>query len=166
MAVVRTMKTLDEVIGILERVVKHDNVWFDEKTALMTIETLTDILQYLRELRDMTDIPMEYFENGETSQKLRDTSQITCPKCHSEFVILPEANNALTWDELKQMEGKPVWLECRKAEERYWVFVGEWFDDDEMRVYPICKDYADYIHKNAYRPDAWQAYRKERDENA
>ena len=43
------MKTLDEVIGIFEKVVKHDYVWFDEKTALMTIETLTETLQYLRE---------------------------------------------------------------------------------------------------------------------
>ena len=43
------MKTLDEVIEIFEKVVKHDYVWFDEKTALMTIETLTDTLQYLRE---------------------------------------------------------------------------------------------------------------------
>ena len=43
------MRTLDEVIKIFEKVVKHDYVWFDEKTALMTIETLTDSLQYLRE---------------------------------------------------------------------------------------------------------------------
>ena len=49
------MKTLEEVIEILENVVKHNYVWFDEKTALMTITTLTDTLQYLRELRYILD---------------------------------------------------------------------------------------------------------------
>ena len=161
------MKTLDEVIDIFEKVVKHAYVWFDEKTALMTIETLTDTLQYLRELRDMTDIPMEYFESGGTSQNFADTSQITCPKCHSEFVILPESNNALTWSELKQMERKPVWVEYNlhlsdkdaRSRSRMWIIVQKimpWRQDDEL-IY-----YSGFVFSKKEIGKTWQAYRKER----
>ena len=159
------MKTLDEVIDIFEKVVKHDYVWFDEKTALMTIETLTDTLQYLLELRDMTDIPMEYFENGGTLQEIHNTSQISCPKCHSEFVILPESNNALTWDELKQMEGKPVWMEYEDGKGG-WVIVGKFFSLFEHEE-PDAYVYMYYLHnkiecsKELYG-SYWKAYRKER----
>lgn len=72
-------------------------------------------------------------------------------------------NPPLDWETLKQMEGKPVWVEWTKTEESYWCFVGEWFDDDEMRIYHIGRDYADYIHKTVYTPDIVQAYRKERE---
>ena len=161
------MKTLDEVIKELKTI--YDRYEAEgcfycsfQRECASGYCYLADALHYLKELRDMTDIPMEYFESGGTSQKLRNTSQITCPKCHSEFVILPEANNPLTWEELKQMEGKPVWVEWTKTEESYWCFVGEWFDDDEMRIYHIGRDYADYIHKTVYEPDIVQAYRKER----
>lgn len=74
----------------------------------------------------------------------------------------PENNVALSWEELRTMEGKPVWVEWTKTEESYWCFVGEWFDDDEMRIYHMGKDYADYIYKTVYTPDIVQAYRKER----
>ena len=73
-----------------------------------------------------------------------------------------EDNPPLDWNDLKQMEGKPVWMEWTKTEESYWCFVGEWFDDDEMRIYHIGRDYADYIHKTIYTPDIVRAYRKER----
>ena len=99
----------------------------------------------------------------ETSQNSADTSQITCPKCHSEFVILPEANNPLTWHELRQMEGKPVWVESSDSfNRRRWMFVGEWFDDDEMRLFDMGYDYPDYVSKNGYESGTWQAYKKER----
>ena len=81
-----------------------------------------------------------------------------------EAVAFPEDGNPpLTWDELREMEGKPVWVEWTKTEESYWCFVGEWFDDDEMRIYHIGRDYADYIHKTIYTPDIVQAFRKERE---
>ena len=73
-----------------------------------------------------------------------------------------QANPPLDWETLKQMEGKPVLVEWTKTEESYWCFVGEWFDDDEMRIYRMGRDYADYIHKTIYTPDIVQAYRKER----
>ena len=126
-------------------------------------ERETDALYYLKELQDITNISMEYFKSGGTLQKLHNTSQISCPKCHSEFVILPDANNPLTWDELKQMEGKPVWVEERSC--RLWIIARnfqrvqygnvdtEWLRTDIREIY---YDKAD-IGKT------WQAYRKEKE---
>ena len=64
------MKTLDEVIEILEKVVTHDYVWFYEKTALMTIETLIDTLQYLREYQWQMTNPDGDHQQLKKSQKL------------------------------------------------------------------------------------------------
>lgn len=123
-----------------------------------------DALHYLKELRDMTDIPMEYFENGGTLQKLHNTSQVSCPKCHSEFVILPEANNALTWSELIQMEGKPVWIEEYDAIDSTrgwrccrWMLV-EFINDSYMDARN--SDGEQYNFDKG--EETWQAYRKER----
>ena len=94
--------------------------------------------------------------------KLRDkyggTSQITCPKCHSEFVILPESNNALTWDELKQMVGKPVWLEDSNQQGE-WVLLSGMEDDELYFVYRTCNEYKIYRKEQG---TLWKAYRKER----
>ena len=164
------MKTLDEVI-------KNFEICRKARLNLISCEGCTyaigdndfcidcneiDVLEWLKGYQKHIELDKLRDKYGGTAQKLRNTSQITCPKCHSEFVILPEANNPLTWDELKQMELKPVWVEWTKTEESYWCFVGEWFDDDEMRIYHIGRDYADYIHKTVYTPDIVQAYRKER----
>lgn len=42
------MKSLKETISIFDLVVSNDYTWFDEKTALMTIEVLTDALHHLK----------------------------------------------------------------------------------------------------------------------
>lgn len=164
------MKTLDEVIKANECC---DHCEPDSRCedcpyngiGACALERETDALQWLKGYKVHIELDKLRDKYGVTSQKLRNTSQITCPKCHSEFVILPDANNPLTWDELRTMELKPVWVEWTKTEESYWCFVGEWFDDDEMRIYHIGRDYADYIHKTVYTPDIVQAYRKERHES-
>ena len=121
---------------------------------------------------------------GVTSQKLRNTSQITCPKCHSEFVILDDPdgdhaqllkcqallqdfyrNDPLTWNELRQMVGKPVWMEYnlhisdRDARSRMWIIVQKimpWRQDDEL-IY-----YSGFVFGKKEIGKAWKAYRKER----
>ena len=152
------MKTLDELIKAEEICSQIDaecskcpygataKGWCEEKDL--------DALHYLKVLKDILD-PL----------KVKKIShEITCPQCNSAIaILLPESNEPLTWDELREMEGKPVWVEWTKTEESYWCFVGEWFDDDEMRIYHIGRDYADYIHKTIYTPDIVQAFRKERE---
>ena len=95
----------------------------------------------------------------ETSQNLRNTSQITCPKCHSEFVILPEANNALTWDELRQMEGKPEWVERCDGDTKGWLLILR--TNYDVITCTTKHGNSFYLYKNHYC-EKWQAYRKER----
>ena len=122
-----------------------------------------DALYYLKELRDMTDIPMEYFENGGTLQNFADTSQITCPKCHSEFVILPDANNALTWSELKQMEGKPVWVELPNSNRTAWGLNDGIYVDAFFHEIITIKVLHDLWHLDKEQIGVtWKAYRKEK----
>lgn len=79
-----------------------------------------------------------------------------------------EANPPLTWDELKTMEGKPVWVEVLDDTGDHYKWRGDgWY---------IVKDfsqgyYGGYCHLEPnYRTwtektysDLWQAYRKERE---
>lgn len=74
----------------------------------------------------------------------------------------PDNNVALSWHELKQMEGKPVWVEYddhlsgRKGTKfKEWEVINCIFDD---RI--VTKGDWDY-HKNEIG-HIWQAYRKER----
>lgn len=137
------MKTLDEVIDKLE---KADLTWSNIKNNL-NYEDFRDALFYLKEYKTNQEDPDGDHQQLEKAQKLL-----------WEFY----QNDPLTWQDLKGMEGKPVWVEWTKTEESYWCFVGEWFDADEMRIYHIGRDDADYIHKTIYTPDIVQAYRKER----
>ena len=161
------METLDELIEIAS----DRTNGFDE----MSIEK--QMLHYLKMLRDMT---------CGTSQKLRNTSQITCPKCHSEFVILDDPdgdhaqllkcqallqdfyrNDPLTWDELKAMEGKPVWVEYNfqiddkefRDKSKRWCIVREFNPWHDTEI--IITENGFVLSKNE-QIKCWQAYRKER----
>lgn len=147
------MKTLDEVIDIFEKVVKHDYVWFDEKTALMTIETLTDTLQYLKEYQWQMTNP-----DGDHQQLVK------CQALLQEFY----RNDPLSWDDLLSMKEKPVWAEYYDPiddksgwKSGKWVLVDH-YDNDEIEFFPMGAEYPDYVRKEQYHPSGWQAYRKER----
>lgn len=141
------MKTIDEVIKVFTKC-------FDNTYNIVPLECEPeygeDALHYLKMLRDMT---------CGTSQKLRNTSQITCPKCHSEFVILPDTNTPLTWDELKDMIGKPIWIEMEEI--GFWYIIlnfeeGKGFDDYMMTT-PFIQWWKSELGA------VWNAYRKERE---
>ena len=63
-------------------------------------------------------------------------------------------NDPLTWDELRQMEGKPVWVE-EKDMPSTWIII---WDVTENWLYPTGCDA--YRHEEYGK--TWQAYRKER----
>lgn len=89
---------------------------------------------------------------------------IICPKCHSEFIILPESNEPLTWEELATMEGKPVWVEEEFGSgwSGKWKVIRDhypWLEDDGK--YPLrCTD-GNILYKSDFGI-TWKAYRKER----
>lgn len=163
------MRTLNEVIEAIE-------VCRDSYVAGKIIKS--DALHYLKAFRDAKDTlerekdryaeavkNCERAENKykklteEASQNLVNTSQITCPKCHSEFVILPESNDPLTWDELQQMEGKPVWVEQHHGDTKGWLLILRKCDDVVTCTTKHGNSF--YLYKANYG-EKWQAYRKER----
>ena len=74
------MKTLDEVIKALQKNADREMARWNEETCFISEENLLDALLYLKEYRA---------ELAQNSGEL--------------------GNDPLTWDELRQMEGKPVW---------------------------------------------------------
>ena len=160
------MKTLDEVIKGVECCKEVGcgecpyKILFDDDSHVPCdqFEKDDDALQWLKGYKAHIELDKLRDKYGGTSQKLRNTSQITCPKCHSEFVILPEANNPLTWNELKQMVGKPVWLEDSNQQGE-WVLLSGMEDDELYFVYRTCNEYKIYRKEQG---TLWKAYRKER----
>lgn len=74
----------------------------------------------------------------------------------------PDNNVALSWDELRQMEGKPVWVEIggKGAWDIVWrtgkIYEGE--DHDTWMWFYV----GHKLPKTTYDSNGWQAYRKER----
>ena len=79
-----------------------------------------------------------------------------------------QENPPLTWDELKQMERKPVWMEYNlhlsdkdaRSRSRMWIIVQKimpWRQDDEL-IY-----YSGFVFGKKEIGKTWQAYRKERE---
>lgn len=138
------MKTLDEVIeniikqsGLEIRNVRkpdRDRFWVDR-------DTYNDTLQYLRKYREIED---EY-------QELKNWWA-------EEYVT----NDPLTWDELKAMKGKPVWVEYESCNRKVWAIIDCFYTDaflkDRMNV-ALPHDYWNLEKEKMGM--TWQAYRKE-----
>ena len=77
-----------------------------------------------------------------------------------------QRNPALTWDELHEMEGKPIWVEVLNQTKNPCRWEGQWMivKDFAQGVYgEYCRmepNYCTWI--NTTYGDTWQAYRKER----
>ena len=127
------MKTLDEVIEAQERCGTYPNCHFCYLHSGPMCEWIQDALHYLREYREL----------------LTNCKQFK--------------NDPLTWDELKQMEGKPVWVEERMIIDGKEKTAKEWMI--------LRKAYKGVVHLDAEEgeivrdidPKTWQAYRKERE---
>ena len=142
------MKTLDETIAMIERHMKlYCAADYDEPC-----------LHYLKEYRS----DMKLWESDRKGFEAWIEQYKEARDKHQQAVIELKRNEPLTWEQLKQMEGKPVWVEALLYKQ--WAIVA-------------CV-YADYIRfegANLYAPEhrvymgadnGWQAYRKERNEDA
>lgn len=134
------MKTLDEVIDKLE---KADLTWSNIKNNL-NYEDFRDALHYLKEYK--------------TNQEDPDGDHQQLEKCRS---LLQDfyRNDPLSWDELKGMTGKPVWVELLKGKWKGWDVIGG-FDEDDFGVDMVTVRGDDYYKADLGK--TWQAYRKER----
>lgn len=155
------MKTLDEVIDAVENCdsviddCAHCAYFSEDCENLRPLRA--DVLSYLKKYRDNFDARNDQVERYQKAAK-------ECEEILTDYVALKQywaeqqANNPLTWDELRTMEGKPVWVEGSLLL-NHWLIIDEVKDD-----YIICADrfrlsiplYQDVMGK------IWQAYRKER----
>ena len=143
------MKTLDEVIQAQEICLRgacdkcsYDNSNFD----ICDVKLQSDVLYYLKKLKRIEE-KIEKIAIGNVEDTLSKLD-----------------NPALTWDELRQMEGKPIWVEVdyHNPEEtyKYWTIV-KYFDSHEGDDMVFTG--TGFYHKDLLGID-WRAYRKEKNE--
>ena len=157
------MMTLDEVIiGIKEQMGLGDPI-------------LLDALHYLEEYKNKQNVGTMMFALHNTNKTVCDDCWLSKEMAREDFKqiykkYIEEENPSLTWDELKQMEGKPVWVEYLKP---VWVeldgaiYDAEWcivkdINDDVM----LDTEGYGYGRANKYGDGfgvGWKAYRKERE---
>lgn len=144
------MKTLDEVIKALEWCIddSHDDCSgcpYDKEEEGCHQRNL-DALHYLKTIETTENL---YHDAVNELSKWKDEDWKD--RC------LP-----LTWDELLQMEGKPVWVEI--SDVRFWGYILE-TERAERDVMPRIQ-ILDCRRMNLYKDEIgtiWQAYRKDRE---
>ena len=126
------MKTLDEVINLMEDERRCDVPMYKD-----------DALHYLKEFKRIS-ARLEKIALGNIMETLEKLD-----------------NPALTWDELKQMTGKPVWVEDNIDEPedttKYWAIYRR-IEKAQETEYALLSDF--YYDKAQYGK-TWQVYRKE-----
>ena len=141
------MKTLDEVINALE-ICGHDE---SPKCPYFDTEHWCCCEDHMRGISPLKNDALQWLKGYKGHielDKLRD-------KCEAE-------NDPLTWQELKQMEGKPVWVEAESLSVGVSPYWKDWniiksFTNDEFMY---CNDGYEWAKETQGR--MWQAYRKER----
>lgn len=142
------MKTLDEVIKAFSEVNKEvgcgdcqfNDAESDDIPCEMTDCIFNDALHYLNEYQ-------------------RD-KQIFAYDIAKRNLELSERNEPLTWDELKTLNGKPVWLELTYPGYQPWCG-WEVIDHDGVNEKWMSTYRDDYNREQMGK--TWQAYRKERE---
>ena len=148
------MKSLDEVIESME-LISDVNMPYRVEHA--------DALHYLKGYRIVTDICNRHGIASVFGQMLPDPEKTDRDK----KINFDNAydNDPLTWDELQQMEGKPVYIieSTIDFDDIGIKRTGHW--DIIRKVYP--EMIAFYVHGMTYHKSwqgiGWQAFRKERE---
>lgn len=141
------MKTLDEVIKAFE-CCEHGEPYSNCKECsyisigFCCLERENDALHYLKEYKANQEDP-----DGDHQQLEK------CRALLQDFY----RNDPLSWDELKSMEGKPVWIEQTITKKVYsgWVIAKA-----------VTEDYLNTQERLFWQRDfdkTWRAYRHERD---
>ena len=162
------MKSLDEVIKAFEvcmdgsSISKDGNAYYyncggcpyadHECDPQCYGEDKVDALYYLKKFRE---------QDKELGKAINEACNVEMKYCH--LIEDLERNDPLSWDELKAMEGKPVWVEGRTMDDhdgdyKFWCIVGK---TDKLDTYIHLREHGYSNWKSTYG-DWWQAYRKER----
>ena len=160
------MMTLDDVISKIELAWACPSS--DEGSEYCDLmEVRDDALHYLKMYRSDQE-QWGFFQKNyedELKQKIKDfgDAKERFVKRLKELDI-GTLNDPLTWSELRQMEGKPVWIEADNGQEQF----KHWFIIDEFTFTDIPGLQIMWCLNNSFRfweadiGKTWQAYRKER----
>ena len=143
------MKTLDEVIKIFEECIVPKNVFCNGCYKDDRCKITEDALHYLKE-----------YKNTDENYK-KAIAHVTEVIDHYEKMVadyLAVNNLPLTWDKLREMEGKPVWVEHKYY--KIWLIVKEVYE--ETIVLDGNGFYTQFFSDDNEKETRWQAYRKER----
>ena len=136
------MKTLDEVISTME----YEQVYNGGEAR----DYDADALRYLKKYR--------------AKEKEYEHLKKVCFGFVGEKMAEMESNDPLDWETLKQMEGKPVWVELPKSSRRAWGLSDGIFVDAFYHDIVTIKVLHDLWHLDKEQMGkTWQAYRKERE---
>ena len=154
------MKTLDEVIKANECCDHGEPDSRCEDCPYNGIgaccaERESDALNYLKEYKNQ----QEFYD-----QSIHRTTEMIDKYEKTVAEYLSVNNPPLTWDELRTMEGKPVWIESIPLVRR-WVIIKKFhpYGGNKNLFDMEVADGAHFLRKNMRRDDPawWQAYRKE-----
>lgn len=170
------MITLDEVI---DKLIECHTRWcrWSETSDIVERDAVEEAICYLREYRDKAhrlDIDIadhrRSFEQLVIEIERYQEAVKNCEEAENKYRQLAQnlgevGNPPLDWDELKQMTGKPVWIEHLETGTPH----GEWtivqtpavFGD----VYLVTRYRDRYVLYEKDLGETWQAYRKERKQN-
>ena len=138
------MKSLNTVIEVLEAC-QND-----------AIECFECPLRHETEC-ELKDVTLAYLKEYQSAKDDLDEKRLKYLNAIAEF----EDNPVLTWEQLKTMKDKPVWVEVYgNWYGKFWAFV-EVVNDAYMNFYQKGQEYPEDLWKRDIGK-SWQAYRKER----
>ena len=144
------MRTLDEVIERMEGI--YGNI--SDRTKNDAVHYLKEYRERLSQLQDMMD---RYEINDRNYQEAVRNCEMVQLK-YQQLLDDYNDNPALTWKQLKQMTGKPVWVEALLYKQ--WAVIA-YVGDDHIRFEGV-NLYAPESRFYMGKDNGWQAYRKER----
>ena len=171
------MKTLDEVIKAFECCGNDEPDSNCEKCSYIGIscclERDNDALHYLKEYKE--HLKWHAYEEHclDNEKKTLQEKKAEFDEVLTDYVVLrqlwteQQENPPLSWEQLKQMEGKPIWIELlnhgilddpsHRADSEWWVIGEVRKDDIILATYldemELCEEDIGVL---------WNAYRKER----
>ena len=158
------MKTLDEVIKAYDichaSLLDCDGCPYDNGMRYRDSDCyISDALYYLKNYRDSKewlDLEKRNYAEGVTN----------CERAEAEYtqmILDAKRNDPLSWQELKQMEGKPVWIEHLCGVLRWGVIDDLFYDQKEAKTKIRFGTRHGFLEwDKADLGNTWQAYRKER----
>ena len=186
------MKTLDEVIKALEECMADDAIEsegvylatdalhylkeYKDKAHRLDIDIAehhrtflqlgVEIARYQEAVRNCEEAENKYRKAEQDALKALD-DWASRPVEENKKLVLTVDNPPLDWEQLKQMIGKPVWVEGKTV--KHWAVITGIYYDDLNEGYLLETYYAEKQGSNTSRRKrstlgkSWQAYRKERE---